>query len=538
MSVKQIGKSSIMGKSGKKYPFILLVVLICLLPSLILAEWRATNPYVNTIISHVMSAFDDGRLIPVEQGGVIISDPYQHGHIGYQSILLTIIKVCQVSPKYVQFLPLGGLFVPFLCFVLFRKILGSDALASLFAVYIAYEPMLSKGHFNVQAYAWARILFLTFLVLCVRILNKRTTENILLLLIIFVGTFLIYWTTPVWMLTLWAFISVIPILQTRLAGRTRGSEKQSISLALVFIVIYMAFSGILYQYLPAVAEAVYGGPEEGWTLFTWQIRELFGGAREPGPYEYAGATLTNPLLGWLLFTRYVVLLAPHVAYMLSRLKAVVQSRSLNSIIQDQADLLIWGGLLVVIVHTGSYALRGHMSFRPVLLLFPITGIISINQLKLSKVVRLIFPLMLAFLSVFGFFLHYQEIPSYSVESSAQWLLDRSEEATALTDLYIANNHLLEQLERARWLTMDLYDPIAYRFLVEGEQALMADQNAEHRWDYVIIDISRLQQPVLSGGWKVYEPLSNHFQEILDNTNLNVVYDEGRFLILQTSISPQ
>jgi hypothetical protein len=513
------------------------VILVGLLPSLIFAERKATNPYVNTVISHIIVASDGGKLVPVEREGIVISDPYQHGHIGFQGILLAVVKVCGVSPKYVQFLPIGGVLVPLLYYVLFKKILGSDMMASLFTIYVAYEPMLSKGHFSIQAYAWSRTLLMVFLVLCIRMLNKRTAANILLLVMIYAGTFLIYWTTPIWMLTLWASITILPMLQTLIIRRTRDREGNTLALVLVFLIIYLGFSKVLYQYLPAVADAVYGGPDEGWSLFSWQIRDLLGGNRESGPYEYAGALVAKPLLGWLLAARYIVLFVPHAIYILSRIKDVIKTRSLASIIQDQADLVIWGSFFLVFVHVGAYAMRGHVSLRPAILVFPITGIMCISQLKFPKSVGLVFALTLVFLSVVGFYLHYQETSSYDVESSAQWLLDHSEEATALTDIYTSQKHLLEQIEKDRWLTMTLYDPSAYRFLIQGEQAL-TDEQTGREWDYVIIDMNRLEQPVLSGGWIVYEPLSNHFQEIQNNTSLNVVYDEGRFLILRANASLQ
>ncbi len=521
------------GILGKRL-IILLVILICFVPAFVLAERKKTAPYFNTVISHVIAAFDGGKLVSIDQGDRAISDPYKHGHIGYQTILLTVAKVCGVSPKYVQFLPVGGLLVPFLYFILFRKMLASDGLAFLFAIYIAYEPMLSKGQFNVHAYAWSRTLFLTFFILCIHILDKRTAGAILLLLFVFVGTFLIYWTTPVWMLTLWASISVIPILQTFVVKSSRNPKEQSISLALVFVVIYLAFSKVLYQYIPAVADAVYGGPEEGWAMFSWQIKNLImGDSQGPGPYEYAGAAVTNQLLGWLLMLRYIVLFLPHAIYALSYARDVVKTRSLIPSGQTRDSLLLFGGVIVVIVHSVSYALRGHMSLRPALFVLPITGILCLDQLKLPRAVRLIFPLTLVLVAVSGFFLHYQETSSYDVESSAQWLLEHSEEATVLTDMNTAQKYLLEQVESGRRLTTMLYDPLAYQLFVEGEHLLTEEERARYQWDYVVIDHSRLDQPLVSGGWRLYEPLSIHLQDISDDDRMNVIYDEGRFLILQT-----
>jgi hypothetical protein len=516
---------------------VLVLIIACFFPSFLLAERRITDPYFNTVISQVMAGFEDGKLTPVMGGETVVSDPYELGHLAYPTVLLTIAKICGVSPKYVQFLPIGGLLVPLLMFVLLRKILRSNVLAAMFALYVAYEPMLSEGHFNTFAYAWARPLFFTFFIIIVRLLNKRTPEDILLLVLVYVGTFLIYWTTPLWMLVLWTSIFLFMTMQTWFDRHSQSHGKQSVSLVLVFGIIYLAFSRLLYQYIPTIVDAVYGGPEEAWTLFIWQIKELLWSSQEPGPYAYVGATSTNPVLGWALFARYIVLLIPIGIYIIIKMQNIVKSHSLVQAGQTRLSPLIWGGLAIVIVHVSVYALRGHISFRPVLLVFPIIGAICIEQLQVPKVLRPLFPLLLSFLAIFGFFLHYPETQKYDVESSAYWLLERAEGTKVLTDLYTSQEYLVEQIERDIWLERSVFDTIAYEFVVKGEEALISHGLPRDRWDYVIIDNDRLQHPILSGGWRLYEPLSAHFQEFRNNSSLNAVYDEGRFLIISTSVSP-
>jgi hypothetical protein len=512
--------------------FLVFVILYCLIPSFVLARRRVTFPYFNTIVSQVMAASAGGKLIPVEQAsGVVISDPYQQGHIGYQSIVLAISKVCGISPELVQFVPLGGLIIAFLSFVLMKSLLDSNILATLFAVYFSFDPTLVKGHFNIHAYAWSRALFLVFFFLCIKILTKRTTGAVALLIIIYIGTFLIYWTTPVWMLVLWSSVAAIPIIQRIFSSSSDDSERQSITMVIIFVVIYLAFSKVLYQYIPQVADAVYGGPEDGWALFRWQILRIFAKTEETGPYAYVGATTTNPLLGWFLLFRYIILIIPHILYLGVYMKGVVtKQHTLLPGSSNTADLLIWGGLLSIALHTGGYLLRGHVSFRPALIILPITGILCIRRMKLSPKINFVFLLPLALLSIGGYFLHYQELPTFDVKHSAQWLFEQGGDTRVLTDLNTSQKYLLEQVDQGIWLKMQHYTPDDYGYIVDDEPAQSGQ--AGIGWSYVVIDQGLIDQPVVSGGWNLFEPFSFYLDDIYANTELNLVYDDGRYLIFQ------
>gem|GEM_PF-7091488 len=422
--------------------------------------------------------------------------------------------------------------VPFLAYALARRVSFSEVEAFLLAVYFAYDPTLSQGHFNVHAYAWTRALLLVFLLIYVRILERRTPREILLLVLIFVATFLIYWTTPVWMIFLLVPMCLTQVVGTRRAGTSRVSSGASVALLLAFLVIYLAFSKVLYdQYLPAVVRSVYGDPEEAWVSFVWHISRLFFEPQGSGPYQYAGSSLANTWLSWVLVARYVVLFPPHVTYIVIRLWKSVRTRSLSPLDLRGATVLIWGAATTVVGHTIIYSLRGHVSFRPALVLFPITGLICIHRLKFPRSVRLGFVATLSLLAVVGFFLGYPNTVSFDIEPSAQWFFQHARGVRVLTDLHTAGKYQLEQVERQQRLSIDVYDSTAYHLIVGEQSAAPVQETLKERWDYLIVDLERLEQPVLGRGWQVYEPLSRYFRQIYDNHALNAVYNDGRFLIL-------
>ena len=198
-------------------------------------------------------------------------------------------------------------------------------------------------------------------------------------------------------------------------------------------------------------------------------------------------------------------------------------------------------MLTVLVHSAGYLLRGHMSFRPILLIFPITGMLFLRNnmqrpLRVKNISQWIFASLLAILSVVGFFMHYQEASRYDVEPGAQWLLQHnpSEDAVLLSDLNTTNKFLLEEVESGHWINIKLHNTESYRFLVKGRQGLSNPSEPINPYvaDYVVVNIDRLQQPILVGGWLLYEPLANYFPLILENSSLNLIYNEGRYIIFR------
>jgi hypothetical protein len=138
---------------------------------------------------------------------------------------------------------------------------------------------------------------------------------------------------------------------------------------------------------------------------------------------------------------------------------------------------------------------------------------------------------LSLLAVVGFFLGYPNTVSFDIEPSAQWFFQHARGVRVLTDLHTAGKYQLEQVERQQRLSIDVYDSTAYHLIVGEQSAAPVQETLKERWDYLIVDLERLEQPVLGRGWQVYEPLSRYFRQIYDNHALNAVYNDGRFLIL-------
>lgn len=508
-----------------------IVVIIGFVPALVLSRERVSDPYFNTIISQSLAGFDEGAIVPLKHDDVVISDPNKQGHLGYNALILATAKVSGVPPEVVRFLPIGGLLLPLLYFILSKKLTGSNLAASFMALYVAYEPMLSQGHYNVHVYAWARCLFIVFLLLCVSALDAWKTKTILLLTIVYSGTFLIYWTVPVWMLTIWGIITLALLVRKRVESVDGSSSQKAYwALFVAFVVIYLGFSKVLYQYIADIADVVYGGPNDGLRFFGWQLMRLLGGSQAPGPYEFAGGTTENSLLLWVLATRYLVLVAPLIIYFSSIVIKMVTSGIPWNLIKSKYAPLILGGFATVLIHIIIYLMRGHVSLRPALLIFPLVGSLCIRELRAQRYLVIGFAFILSVLSVVGFALNLKDLRSNVVHSSANWILSHFQGTKVLTDLNTAHEYLIVEAEEDSWIDIRNYDSNNYSLLLETNDVVYQSGSTTPKWDFAIVDMKNIDKPVLSSGWRTYEPLASYLEEILWNERLNMVYSDGHYAI--------
>src|SRR5581483_11883837 len=107
--------------------------------------------------------------------------------------------------------------------------------AATIAIYGSwYYPGL-YSQFGTQTYVWAHSLFLCFLALLFIWLRQKTALVSMLILTLFVATFLHYHTTPLWIIVAVSFA----VIALNLTSKAQNF-KQSIpwSLPLAFVVIY------------------------------------------------------------------------------------------------------------------------------------------------------------------------------------------------------------------------------------------------------------------------------------------------------------
>jgi hypothetical protein len=505
---------------------LILLFLVCFSPALLFSQKKIIDPYNCITLACVEKSLVAGRIASINLGNFHY-DPYAEGNLGYQAIIIIIAEICGLSTKEVAILPIGGIIVPFMFYFLARKLFNSDLLAAFFAIFIAFDPSLSPGHYNVFAYTWERPLLFIFIVLTTKILERgKKWENALLLFLVFVGTFYLYWTTPLIMIIFLFDVNFLLLIQILLGRQDEVKGKLTINSVLAFAVIYLAFNKVLYNdFLPAVVHEKYGTVTDALDqLLAWT-----GIATQSTRAEkYTATTSGDPLYDWILMFRYITMLIPIALYVVTKLINICREHKLR-LNFDAYSYLFWPIILAILAQSIVYAARGHLSFRYASILFLPETLIALDRLKVKRLKVFTFLILLCLIfSGFSIIL-FKDYPglnksSDSIGNSAQFLFDKSSyNAKVLMDLNTFGLYLLEGISKQKTLLIkfNFYDSDIYGMIVKTER-----NNLGKTIDYVIVNKVIANSPTLAPGWKRYEPLSNYIEDINNNLNIHKIYDNG------------
>ncbi len=518
----------------KKGLIIILVLIICAFPSICYSEKQIIDPYDCINSACVEKSLMNGIISSIGFGGFYF-DPNSQGHTGYQSIIMIISLISGYSVKQVSLLPIGGLLVPFSFFALSKKMFQSNIVSIFLAVFMSFDPSLSLGHYSVFAYSWDRVLLFLFILVNLRIVtNKKTAPDVIILLIIFIGMFSIYWTTPFLMIFYMLAVNLLSFIQKKIAQKNEFRYKNTVISTLIFFIIYSIFSKVLYnEYLPAIISEKYGSPTDAVTqLISWIFLN-----KSTVSEEYSMVSSGTQLYDLLLMSRYIIILVPVIFYLIIIFFQTLKEHKLK-INFDLYSYYIWPVLFTSAIQTIAYAARGHLSFRYTSLLFlPIT-IISLDRLKAEKVkFTLLCILLLLVLSGFSF-LYMENFPGYNkvtnVEYSSHFMFERlsdqKENPSILLDFNTFGIYLMESVYFNPLISVKQYNSDFYKMLVEPESIQI---NSTPSVDYVIINNVLLDNPTRSVQWKSYEPLSKYVTKINSNKKINKIYSDDYIWIFKT-----
>jgi hypothetical protein len=508
--------------------FGLILVAICFstLPSLALATLQYADSYLYFPLSVVQASLNSLHL--VGSGGGFNYD-------GYPLMILTITKITGISLESLQFCPIGGVLFSILCFALLRRILKNDILAALMTVFASFVPTLQMGMYNVFAYAWVYNLFLIFIFSFYLLMQSKNRIWIIVMVIVFLGTFSINWTTPTWIISCMFFVALLKILPSRYQSVNRLSV-EVISLTLGFVIVYLAYGKAFYDvWLPKVIDF---NSSQSLGLFLIRLQGfVFGNAKGDQSYRYY--TYISPIQNYSTIMMYAMILSPILFCLILGLYRTIKSK-LSVNLETYQSVLFWSLVFAGVIHTVAYYSVGNPSLRLILLVSPLTTIIGLEKLKVIKIRhQYIYGVALMLLSIIGFWAStsamVESLPaSYEViKSNANWFVNNVQKgSTILSDTLTLGKNTLASESR---YTDVSYDERIYSQLVNKNLDL------SNVTDYAVIDVSSSKLPVNGYGWKAYEPLAPHLPMILLRPDILRVYDSGYLWVLkprnQTMIVP-
>lgn len=511
-----------MNKLNKFLLYILFSIFI-FLPLLLISSYKIIDPYNSVTLSVVEKSLSLGKISPIDS--ISTFNPYDEGHIGYEAIIMTLSLVTDMSPKFMEVLPIGGLIIAVIYFIFIKKLFNSSLLAALSSIFIVYDPSLSPSQYNFFAYGMERPLLLIFFIMAIKILEKnRKVEYNFVMLLIYVGTFSIYWTTPVIMI-LFLFGTNLLILLQIIFDKQKKDLKTKLSndMTIIFIIIYMGYSKVIYnEFLPAVMHDRYGTATDAINQLTMWIysrnNETIG--------QYSVNTSGSQIQDWILIARYLVMLIPVVAYILFKSYVLIKERTLDLNL-DIYSYVMWPLLFAGLMQTMIYAMRGHLSFRYLFLFLLPVSLISLIRLKFEKF-KLVLLMVLVLLVISGFiYLVDKDFPGLSktsgIENGAHFIFDKSDSnASILTDINTFGMYLIEgTLVPNNIDAINLYNYTSYRAIVNGTNPVSDKKSL----DYIVINKVMAKESTMISEWRKFQPLSKYFARIDNNTYINKIYDD-------------
>jgi len=505
-----------------------LAFLIWLLPSFLLSQSEYANEFTFIPLVRVAASKDTSQLLPLSFSGFNFIPEHQGGEL----ITLVLQRVTGLSLQELLFIPIGGALIPIVFYALCRKLAIPRVVAALVTLSIAVDPTVVMTSYSISLYAWTRILLIVFLLLYFITGSHKTINLVTALFLVFAGTYIMYWTDPVLMITFSVIINILIIGFAIIRKRDPASRKRTLTLSasLVFIVTYLGFGSMFYWILSKVVNA--GGITTSTSSLQARVQQLLGLAKTD---LLAHGVIASPsTVSAVQAIRYLLMAAPIGFLLAKEVGKFLRTHKIHSSEEDTASLFLWSLVGVILVHATIYSIYGHLSTRYFALLGPLMAMIALRKLGVSDRFSCLFALVLVALTIPAFNILYRQTTDNAafpeVESAASWLNRNSREYSLLSDLGIYGMFAMESVVDGSIPQYVAYSSSRFEGVVESAGDNL---NRYHSYGFVVVD-KLSKKPTFSTGWGYYEPLSLYLNEINANEDLNAVYDNGAIRIFVPS----
>lgn len=516
------GPRSLLAAASLFFVFGVLVIL----PGVIFSALRVTDYFLYQVIAFVGLNADSTHLVGSVKDG--FSFQFVDFLPAYPMILSLISRLASYSPQVLLYFPAASFLLPLVYSALTWRLFRSRRLAVLFAIYAAYDIGLAS-HYNVFAYTWSNTMYLGLLLVLLNWLSGSRVSSGLTLVLLFAGSLFMHYAATVWIIVGLFALNLLLILRAPLSRAMPLNLPQiraSFALPGATIVAFLSFNQLLFQvWLP---NFVYTSSEaDPIQLLIAKVKSYLGqAATNVEPFEYLNRW-GDLFGGWRLLS-YAVLLLPVIFWGISIAAGTVRRRHLD--IRLSGDHLV---LTVVIFATTLvdwlvYGLYSGINMRYATLMWPFLAIIALRQFRFPATFKKAYAFTLVGAAIVGYILaldYYFTVPptSYSeTRSSTQWIAEHEVRDPILADLQSGGLFLSSLGSDDYYPQLFQYDSQLYRSVIDASELAPASQ----QYGYLLVDAAALHKPLHGVSNHHYEPLSEHQTELLNNSSLGKVYDDG------------
>lgn len=499
------------------------LLLFCSLPGLYLSLQRLQSPWNLFRLSRAELALHGGQ-VPAY---TLAASAYRPEHIGGELLHVAWIQAVGWPLESIGLLPVGSLLLVIVYYAAARNISPSFWSAAAITIFAGwYYPNL-YAQYATHLYALTNILFLSFLILLLSWIHKRTPSLSIAITLLFVATFLHYHTTPLWMIG--ALASGVTIAGLAHRHGDNSIPRASWSLPLFCLVLFLAFDTVVYGDGLARVRAAVEDEALIQSIAGKVISPLVGSQTDMmAPYQMAPINPRMATISTLLVL--LILTVPVGAWCAIKLARATRMRKPAVLVVNPVDIFIWTIIFAALTHLFFYLLYGALSFRVIPLVFPLLLPLVTREFTSAKAIERILVTGLALFAILGFFSFASTFRAEMIASEAGLVTKLLEpKSDLLVDAGVFGSLALNGAEDDQ-----VFDLI---WLESGRYTSVISPAAQDRRDFNYVVADTLGKPLTSSGWRFFEPWTDHLAKIGRNRELSRIYFSQKLQLFQWREEP-
>lgn len=509
--------------------FLVLTILVNTIVGAYLGRNQLSNPFLHYDIAFTEAARGATRVDFPDRGSL---SGARYGR-GRQLWLIAVGELLGLGSQIpLQFMPIGSVLLSIAYFAMFKRLLGSSAMASAMTVHQMINPSQLLGLYSTFAYGLGMTLFLGILLLLVRTLDDKRSVEVVLLFFIGAAINFVHYAFTVWViltvlvLTLWIWPGRRCFQGPIVCGRAHHLPL----FALFMLALFMTCNDAFYDsYLAHVGDAkTLGG---GWAAFFNRLPWVRTGVAEAA-YEFTYRR--SELISVLSTVHLLLILIPVILGVSCWVFECAQHRVVRC--RRVSGLVVLALIPVGVIDTGIYALRGNIGVKYFVLVYPMATIWFVKHFGGNKLALMGIILLLG-LSAMRLGVEMEEGQlaleplSYSeTKMSSEWYHQHTlfPNGAVLSDLNLYGKLLVEGAAYDHRPGLLVITPGVYDWLLGRHSTDVEDVS---RSDYLILDVGS-EAPLITPFWRSLEPLRSHRASIANSNATIKLYDDGAVWIMR------
>jgi len=480
---------------------------------------------------------------------------------GLSILFIILSQVTGLNSQYLMLIPFGVFLTSFSYYVLIKKIFNNFEISFLLLIYILFYTITSADQLGGYAASWTFILFVLFILMNFKLMNKKSPSCVIVLFLLYLGLN-IYWHTMEAKALFFIFsINALIFILWNLKCVIKEYPQSTSSIFLAMLVTTLFFKELLYKksgYFSSVSlYNFYDSYGKWFTDIGARIGLISAKVQSNQSLFYTSSSPLNTISTFAGLALIFVISMPVLLSCAVDVRCIIGRKYLNF---TKLSWLKWSLVITQVLLTVAYGLAMGAGPGIILHFFPIASIISIielnnyilsdgnlknkSYLKLKHSLNsdrltqnrkvclfLVVIVLLQSIYCFPYLLNYSKtsVLSYDdTDASSSWFVSNAKisdntSELVLTDFHTSGKFLVLCSNKGVLFNYKTYSPFEYQKLIEGKF-----NNSE--WTHIILNIKSIDKPVsIDQSWTPLKPVSLFITNIESSNHISKVYNDGLYI---------